>query len=280
MGGLTSFEAAGTPEAWYKPGAVLRCAHCVPTQDDRRTGRGFGVLGLHPLFRRHTPALKAGGPAVPSMPPTPAAGATCWCFGPAARAFARALSLLAVAAVCLECFVWPSSSRAPAHVWIDFRGARGLSASALGALARSASHAGCSVTLVGPAGVSAWSSALPALAASRVPPPLCPVTWVKSSLADLAGPDLSPVRVASLFHSLAGSRGWAIRGGGGGRRGNSPYYNQKPYTATRNWTLLQLSSFLHKKGPYCNWNPVFCLVYGYVDSIPLLKGVLQVLGSF
>ena len=82
-------EAAGTPEAWYKPGAVLRCAHCVPIQDARRTGRGFGVLGLRPLFRAHTPTLKAGGPANPSPPPPPSAGATCWCFGSAARAFAR-----------------------------------------------------------------------------------------------------------------------------------------------------------------------------------------------
>ena len=229
LGWADLLEAAGTPEAWYKPGAVLRCAHCVPNQDTRRTGRGFGVLGLHPHFRAHAPTLKAGGPTVAPTPLSPAVGATCWCFGSAARAFARALRLLAVAAVCLECFVWPSAPEAPTHVWIDFRGARGLSASALGALARSASAAGCSVTLVGPAGVSAWSSALPALAASRVQAssvaPLCPVTWVKSSLTDRVGPDLSPARVASLFRSLARGR-W---GGGGGRRGGG----QKPLTKTR-----------------------------------------------
>ncbi|OLQ04788.1 hypothetical protein AK812_SmicGene12098 [Symbiodinium microadriaticum] len=72
----------------------------------------------------------------------------------AARPFARALRFLAVAVVCFESFVWPTAP-APAHVWVDFRGAWDLSAVALSTLARSASGAGCSVTVVGPATATA-----------------------------------------------------------------------------------------------------------------------------
>ena len=124
--------------------------------------------------------------------------------------------------MCLEAFVWPTSSQAPAHVWIDFRGARGLSASALGALARSASDARCSVTLVGPAGVSAWSSLLPALDTFRardssVSSP-CPVTWVKSSLADLTTV-VPTFLLSALRPSFAPARARALEGGGSERGG-------------------------------------------------------------
>ena len=39
---------------------------------------------------------------------------------------------------------------------------------------------------------------------------------------------------------------------------------QKPYTAARNGTLPQLGSYMHKKGP------LLCVVWGCVNSIPLL----------
>ena len=112
-----------------------RCAILVRTRNPGYTPWAF--VGLHPFFRQH--ALQA--PRVPI-------GIL------AARPFARALRFLAVAVVCFESFVWPTAP-APAHVWVDFRGAWDLSAVALSTLARSASGAGCSVTVVGPATATA-----------------------------------------------------------------------------------------------------------------------------